>query len=81
MNIIIHRWHTHLDMPKHDLAWHEQDVADELQELQEARGLIDRWSEYSDICYTYTRARWSGRQDMRSPIIFLLFDRLIVYVP
>lgn len=47
-------------MPKHDLAWHEKDVADEVAELREARGLFSRWSELSDVVYTVTRARWSG---------------------
>lgn len=49
-----------LDMPKHDRAWHEQDVEDELQEFREAEGFLARWSEKSDVVYTYTRAQWSG---------------------
>lgn len=68
MNKIIHRWHTKLDMPKHDLKWHEQDIADEMQELEEARGIINNWSELSDISYTYTRAHWSGHKDIPLPI-------------
>lgn len=47
-------------MPKNDRAWHEKDVADEVAELKEAKGIISRWSEYSDVAYTATRARWSG---------------------
>ncbi len=58
--MIVERWHTWVNQPKFDKAWHEQDVADELQELREARGLIARWSELSDVVYTVTRARWSG---------------------
>lgn len=58
--MILYRWHSWLGMRKKDLAWHQQDVADELAELQEASGLIDRWSEKSDVVYTVTRARWSG---------------------
>lgn len=73
MNRIIYNWHTHLDMPKYDLAWHKQDVADELQELKESRGIINRWSEYSDICYTYTRALWSGHENIPLPINYFLY--------
>lgn len=55
-------------MPKHDAAWHEQDIADELQELREARGIVNIWSELSDISYTYTRAHWSGVKDIKLPV-------------
>ncbi len=47
-------------MPKFDKAWHEADIADELQEYKEEARLLKRWSEVSDIAYTYTRANWSG---------------------
>lgn len=57
---LIHIWHDLLKMPKHDEAWHRQDIADELLELKEARNFLERWSELSDIAYTYTRAHWSG---------------------
>lgn len=49
-------------MPKENRDWHEQDVADELQELQEAIGFVDRWSEKSDVVYTVSRSRWSGHK-------------------
>lgn len=68
MNKIIHNWHTRLDMPKHDAEWHKQDVADELEELKEARGIIHKWSELSDISYTYSRAHWSGFEEIVLPI-------------
>lgn len=51
-----------MNQSKKDLAWHEQDVADELTELAEAVGIIDRWSEKSDVVYTVTRARWTGHE-------------------
>lgn len=60
--MILYRWHSWLNMSKKDLAWHKQDVADELAELQDAVGLIDRWSEKSDVVYTVTRGRWTGHQ-------------------
>jgi hypothetical protein len=72
-------WHEQLHMPKHDEAWHRQDLADELKELSEARGLIEHWSELSDIAYTYTRATWSGHQLAR-PIKFLPYYLGIVYM-
>jgi hypothetical protein len=60
-------------MPRHDLAWHENDIAEELEELHEARGIINRWSEYSDISYTYTRALWSGHKKISLPINYFLY--------
>lgn len=53
-------WHNLLDMERKDEEWHLQDVQDELAELKEASGFIDRWSEYSDVVYTVTRGRWGG---------------------
>lgn len=67
MKSFIYWWHTKLDMPKHDLAWHKQDIDDELNELREARELLYKWSELSDVVYTYTRARWSGHNDIVFP--------------
>lgn len=53
-------WHNFLDMPKYTKKWHEDDIAAEYAELDEAENFVDRWSEYSDVVYTLTRARWSG---------------------
>lgn len=57
-----------LGMPQYDESWHRQDLADELAEYREARGLIDAWSELSDVAYTYTRARWSGHTTIDFPL-------------
>lgn len=65
--VVYGRWHDLLDMPKQDKSWHINDVADEYQELAEAVGWLDRWSEYSDVVYTVTRGRWSGH-DIESPL-------------
>lgn len=64
-----HLWHSMLDMPKHDDAWHRQDVADEMKELAEAKGFFWRWSERSDVVYTVTRARWSGHRGFAWPLL------------
>lgn len=66
-HITYKHWHDILDMPKKTKKWHEDDLADEFTELDEAKGLINRWSEYSDVVYTLTRARWSGH-DIVSPL-------------
>lgn len=58
--IIFRFWHDFLDMPRKDDAWHRQDISDEFAELDEAEGLIDRWSELSDVVYAVTRSRWDG---------------------
>ncbi len=80
MEKLINKWHSYLDMPKNDLAWHEQDILDEFNELKEAKGVIDTWSEISDIVYTYTRARWSGHKNLKFPIHKLYFLIGIVYM-
>ena len=54
-----------LGMPKKDLEWHKKDIAAEMTELAEARGFIDRWSELSDVAYTYTRTKYSGHEVKR----------------
>ena len=64
-----------LDMPKKDFEWHQQDVLDELQEFNEAKGLINKWSELSDVVYTYTRAHWSGHKTIEYP-----FGKISFYV-
>lgn len=56
----LNRWHDWLDMPKFDKAWHESDMADELAEYHEEAKLVKKWSEASDVVYTYTRSLWSG---------------------
>ncbi len=64
----IYKWHSYLDMPKNNLNWHKQDIEDELSELKEAEGLINKWSEISDVVYTYTRAKWSGHNELDFPL-------------
>lgn len=59
---LLNAWHELLGMPKYDEAWHRKDIRDEQDELDEAHGFIARWSEYSDVAYTYSRARWSGHR-------------------
>lgn len=58
--MILRLWHNTLDMPKHNKQWHKEDMADELAELHEAKGFVNRWSELSDVAYTYSRGEWSG---------------------
>ena len=55
-------------MPKHDLDWHRQDMKDELEEFADAKGFVHRWSEISDVVYTYTRGRWSGHKELCFPL-------------
>lgn len=77
---LINKWHSMLNMPKHDEAWHKQDMADELAEYHEAAGLIDTWSELSDIAYTYTRAKWSGHTTINFPISKILLPIGMLYM-
>jgi len=80
--MILRRWHDWLDMHKYDEAWHLHDIQDELKEYEEARGFIDRWSELSDVVYTYTRAHWTGHGDVVFPLSrFHLFIGLLYMFP
>ena len=79
---LIHRWHSMLNMPKYDEAWHKQDLEDELAEYQEAKGFIDTWSELSDVSYTYTRAKWSGHTTFNFPLSrWRLYLGIIYMIP
>ncbi|MEY3783709.1 MAG: hypothetical protein RLZZ230_31 [Candidatus Parcubacteria bacterium] len=77
---LINNWHTALNMPKYDERWHRDDMADELAEYYEAEGLIDTWSELSDVVYTYTRAGWSGHTTITFPFSTLKFFIGIIYM-
>lgn len=66
--MLTHLWHTLLGMQKHDLAWHKKDLADEYLEYEEARRPMEKWSELSDVVYTYTRAKWSGHTRIPRPV-------------
>jgi len=78
---ITSRWHNLLNMPKHDEEWHRQDIKDELEEYEEATGIINTWSELSDVAYTYTRAKWSGHKNITFPLsrVQLFFGLLYMF--
>jgi hypothetical protein len=67
-------------MPKNDIDWHVQDIKDELEELKEAEGLVYKWSEISDVVYTYTRAKWSGHKELDFPLKKIHFYVGLVYM-
>ena len=73
------RWHTWLAMPGFDRAWHESDMADELAEFHEERNPIKKWSELSDVVYTYTRSKWSGHP-LDFPLKAWLFPIGVAYM-
>lgn len=64
---MIHSWHSLLDMERQDKEWLESDMLDELEEYRQETRLISRWSELSDVVYTYTFTLWCGF-DMRFPL-------------
>ena len=66
--MITNLWHSWLDMPKYDQKWHRDDIKDELREYEGSRGFFNRWSEVSDVVYTYTRARWTGHKKINWPL-------------
>lgn len=75
MKKLINLWHSHLNMSKYDLDWHKKDMADEIEEFEEEKGMINKWSELSDVAYTYTRAKWSGHTEIEFP-----FKKIFMYV-
>ncbi|MCX6752000.1 MAG: hypothetical protein NTZ87_00650 [Candidatus Nomurabacteria bacterium] len=77
---MINYWHSILDMPKRDFEWHKADVSDELIEFKEAKGLMNKWSELSDVVYTYTRARWSGHKTIKYPLGKISFVVGLLYM-
>jgi len=79
--MIIHLWHSMIDMPKKDIDWHRKDISDELTELAEAKGFVNIWSEFSDVAYTYTRAKWSGHKMKRPINLFLLNIGFLYMIP
>ncbi len=68
-------------MPKYNIEWHINDVKDECEELKEARGFINRWSELSDVSYTYTRTRWAGHKINKPLNSLLLFIGYFYMIP
>ena len=66
--MLISWWHSLLDMEKHELEWHIKDVEDELSELTEAKSIVEKVSERSDVVYTVTRAWWGGHKSLRFPL-------------
>lgn len=58
---MINMWHSLHAMKKHSLEWHLHDLDDELREYDEPQSMLKKWSELSDIVYTCTRGKWSGR--------------------
>ena len=80
MKTIINKWHSILDMPKKDFEWHKADVLEELKELNETSGLINKWSELSDVVYTYTRAHWSGHKTIEYPLNKISFPLGLLYM-
>ncbi len=73
-------WHSILDMPKYDLGWHKADVEEELRELSDAEGIVNIWSEKSDVVYTYTRGKWSGHWELKFPLSKVDFVVGLIYM-
>lgn len=76
MTNLLSFWYSKLNMPKYDEQWHRDDMA----EYHEATGLIDTWSELSDVVYTYSRAKWSGHSTITFPFSRFKFLIGVVYM-
>jgi len=78
--MLIHFWHSLLDMPKKDEDWHIKDIKAETIEFEEARGIIEKWSELSDIVYTHTRAKWGGHKNFKFPMSPVFYVTGVFYM-
>ncbi len=78
--MILRAWHNWLNMERHDKAWHLDDLKDEMEEYDEARGLIERWSELCDVVYTCTRSHWDGYPDIKYPYAWWTFAVGLIYM-
>ncbi len=77
--MLTHTWHSLLNMKKYDKQWHEDDIKEEYEELRAANSLLEKWSEYSDVCYTYSRAKWTGF-DINLPIPLHMYYVGLLYM-
>jgi hypothetical protein len=75
---MINKWFDWIDQPKYDLAWHKQDMADELAEYHEETKPFKKWSELSDVVFTTARSRWSGHA-MEFPLANWQYPLGVVY--
>ena len=76
---MIEKWHTLLGMERHNRAWYEADLKDELAEYRDERNLILKWSELSDVVYVCTRAKWSG-YEIEFPFVKRLLYLGVIYM-
>lgn len=78
--MLTHFWHNLLAMPKYSEQWHRDDIADELEEYHEAKGVIPTWSEISDVVYTHTRAKWTGFKHIAFPLPWYHYPIGLLYM-
>lgn len=61
LRALLERWHKTLGLPRNmPLSFHQERLAEELQEVLEAKTVIERLSETSDVLFTISRARYCG---------------------
>lgn len=60
INPLLSAWHGWLSQPKYNRAWHESEIAEELDDYFKTMNPVDKLSEAADVVYTYTRAKWYG---------------------
>lgn len=73
-------WHKRLDLPRHDKAWFVAEMTGELAEYRDAKGLIYKWSELSDVVYLVTRAVFEGRGGITADVSRLRYAVGLLYM-
>ncbi|GAW17522.1 hypothetical protein ANO14919_069800 [Xylariales sp. No.14919] len=59
--IVLNRWHKLLGLARQSpLSWHRDRFREELAELREAKGPLEKLSETSDVFFAISRAKYDG---------------------
>lgn len=67
-------WFKLIKKPTKELEWVLEDIEGELTEFRQARGVINKWSELSDVVGCYDFARYSGH------VVSIPFNKLYILI-
>ncbi|KAL8822806.1 MAG: hypothetical protein Q9191_006464 [Dirinaria sp. TL-2023a] len=58
--MLVKRWYGALGLPRHSATWYTDRLAEEIEELGEAKTAVEKLSESSDVYFARTRAFYDG---------------------
>ncbi|KAK7911962.1 hypothetical protein PG985_014443 [Apiospora marii] len=65
---LLDRWHSMLGLARHSPEWYQDRLREELQEVQEAKGPLEKLSETSDVMFAISRAQHDGYPVRQAPL-------------